>query len=270
MQLEFEIRAELKKLLGAIAHKNHDVAMKAHKALYTIGSPAIPFVTEALLDLDLSGATTRVKSAVEMRYVIALVSLIHDIDENQSSQAAHQRIQKGCRDATKQRLKSILEFTLNDYIQYEITGVRIFESKQIKSQINIQSRLERWFTNVSEDDLREIDRIYIISRAEDQDDASGYYTPIFYNIELVWDATDAKFNPLTWLLLIWEEMTLYHEIGHHVRKHTFGKIKEQEEEAESYAMRRFLSSRPALYRTLKVIFKVLKFFRRKPKWKAAA
>lgn len=270
VELESEIRTELKKLLGAIAHRSYREAMKAHKTLYKIGSPVIPFATNVLLDLNLSDTTSsRVKSTVEMRYVTGLVSLIHDIDENESNKVAQQLIQKGCQTATQQQLKSILEFTLNDYVQYQIRGINIFEHRQIKSQFDIQAKLEKWLRNVSSDDLREIERIYIVSRSEDQDYA-GYYTPIFYNIKLVWNTTGTKFNPVTWLDLMEVEMVLYHEIGHHVSRHTFGQIKEQEDEADKYAVRRFLSSRPALYKTSVVIFKVMKLFKRKLAWKEVA
>jgi hypothetical protein len=259
----FKIRAELKKLLGAIAHENYEEAMKAHKALYNIGSPAIPLISDTLFGLDWSHTTSsRVKAAVEMRYITGLVSLIHDIDETEAQKVAQQLIQKGCSATARQRLKSILEFTLDDYLQYKIRGVNIFEHKGINSRFNIQSKLERWFGNVSDDDLREIDRIYIVSRTEAQDYA-GCYTPIFYNIKLVWDMPSAKFNPVTWLKLLWIEIVFYHEIGHHVRRYGFGQLEEQEDEANSYALQIFLSSRPALYKTLGVIFKVVRLFRRK-------
>jgi hypothetical protein len=209
-----------------------------------------------------------VKSTVEIRYVTGLVSLIHDVDENASKQIAQQLIQKGCGTVTQQRLKSILEFTLNDYVQYQIRGVNIFEDKQIKSHFNIQASLESWLRNVSDDDLREIERLYIVSRSKDQAYA-GRYTPIFYNIKLIWDATGAKFNPVTWLKLRWIEMVLYHEIGHHVPRHTFGQNEEQEDEADTYAVRKFLSGRPALYKVLRIISKVVKLFKRKSAWKEA-
>ena len=262
MELESQIRTELKKLLVAITHQNYDGAMKAHKALYKMGSPTIPFVTDTLLGLDLSHATVRVKSTVEMRYVTSLVSLIHDIDENESKKVTQQLIQKGCSATVKQRLNSILAFTLNDYFQYEIRGVKIFEYKKIKSQFNIQSKLERWFSNIPEDDLREIDRVYILSPTKDQENA-GCYMPIFYNIELTWDVSGTKISPVTWLALFWMEIVLYHEIGHHVNKHTFGRIQKQEDEADNYASRVFFSSRPVLYKNLRVISKVVKLFRRK-------
>jgi hypothetical protein len=270
MALEAEIRIELKKLLAAIAHKNNAEAMKAHKALYKIGSSTIPFVADALLNLDLSQTSSaQVISGVEIRYAIGLISLIHDIDENASNKVAQQFIQKGCKATTKQRLKSILEFTLDDYLQYEVQGIKIFEEKEIKSQVNIQSKLEKWLSNVSEADLSEIDRLYVVSQTKDQEYA-GRYTPIFYNVKLVWDVSGTKFNPITWLKLLWLEMVLYHEIGHHVYRHTFGQQEEQEAEADKYAVGRFLSTRPALYKTSEAIFKVVKLFRRKSKWQAAA
>jgi hypothetical protein len=185
MELESEIKAELKKLLAAIAHENYREAMKPYKALYIVGSPTVPFISDVLFGLDLSEtASSRMKSKVEMSYATVLVSLIHDIDENEAKKIAQQLIQKGCRDSIKQRLKSILEFSFDDFYQYEISGVKIFEYKQIKTQFNIRSTIEKWFRNVAEDDLKEIDRIYIINRTEFQEYA-GYYRPIFYYINVV-------------------------------------------------------------------------------------
>jgi hypothetical protein len=270
MELEAEIRTELKKLLAAIAHKNDAEAMKSHKALYKIGPSTIPFVADTFLNLDLSDTSSaQVKSGVEIRYAIGLISLIHDIDENASKKVAQQFIQKGCKATTKQRLKSILEFTLSDYLQYEVKGVKIFEEKGIKSQVKVQSKLEKWLSNVSGADLSEIDRLYVVSRTRDQEYA-GRYMPIFNNVKLVWEVSGAKFNPITWLKLSWIEMVLYHEIGHHVYRHTFGQVKEQEAEADKYAVERFLSTRPVLYKTSEVIIKVVKLFRRKSKWQTAA
>lgn len=262
MAFESEIKAEIKKLLGAIAHENYREAMKPYKSLYNIGSPTIPFISDVIFGLDLSKiASSQMKSKIEMRYISGLISLIHDIDENEAKQVAQRIIQKGCSESVKQRLKSILEFSLDDYFQYEISGVKIFEYKGINTQFNIQSKLREWFRNVP-DDLKEIDRIYIVNRAESQDYA-GYYKPIFYHIKLVWDVPGAKFNPVTWFKLALTEIVLYHEVGHHAHRHTFGQIKEQEEEAETYAGLKFLAARPVIYKALEISSKVVRLFRRK-------
>jgi hypothetical protein len=79
-----------------------------------------------------------------------------------------------------------------------------------------------------------------------------------------WDATGARFNPIPWLNLIWVEKVLYHEMGRHVPRHSFGQSEEEEDQADAYALRKFLSSRPALYKVLKIIAKVVKLFKRKP------
>jgi hypothetical protein len=42
------------------------------------------------------------------------------------------------------------------------------------------------------------------------------------------------------------EGTLYHKIGHHVHKHTFGQDPEQEKEANAYAARMMKRAHPTL------------------------
>lgn len=266
MTFESEIKAEIKKLLGAIAHENYREAMKPYKSLYNIGSPTIPFISDVIFSLDLSKtASSQMKSKVEMRYITGLISLIHDIEENEAKQVAQRIIQKGCSESIKQRLKSILEFSLDDYFQYEINEVKIFEYKQIKTQFNIQLKLKKWFTNIPDDDLKEIDRIYIVDRIEHRNYA-GYYMPILYYINLVWDVPGAKFSPVTWLELALTEMVFYHEVGHHVRRHRFGQIKEQEDEADIYAGQKFLAAHPVIYKALEISSKPIKLFRRKFRW----
>lgn len=42
------------------------------------------------------------------------------------------------------------------------------------------------------------------------------------------------------------ERALYHEIGHHVHRHSFGEIPEQEQEADAYARRLMKIGHPVL------------------------
>lgn len=273
MTSEKIIKTELKNLLRAIAHKNSRDVMKAHKVLYQIGPPSIPHIKGALFGLNLSSTNSSIlmKSASELRYVTSLMSLIHDIDENESKKVTQKLIQRGCNTIIIQRLESINSFTLEDYFQYEIRGIPVFEYKRIESKYEIRPKLEQWFRNIPDDDLKEIERIYIVERTEEQDYA-GYFMPIFYYIKLVWDTPQARYNPVLWLRLIEMEFTFYHEIGHHIHRSTGeGKLKqEREDEADSYAAYRFISSRPVLYKILWVIYRTVKLFRPNYKVKQAS
>lgn len=121
--------------------------------------------------------------------------------------------------------------------------------------------LEKWLRNVPEDDLKEVERIYVIPKHEQG--YAGQYTPIYYNIKLVWDEPRTQMNPQNWFDFMFLEMVLYHEIGHHSHRHTFGQDKEQEEEADKYSRRVYFSSRPKLYNILKLVAKFINIFRRK-------
>jgi hypothetical protein len=229
--------------------------MKAHKALYKIGKPAIPEIREALFQLNLS----RFKHPVRLRYVTALVSLIHDIDETETERIAYKLAQDRCDEIILQRVKSISEFTVEDYIKYQIKGVNIFESKRLVTKQKVRPFLQKWLKKVPEKDLKEIERLYLLHRAERV--YKGYYMPIFYNVGLVWDNPYANFNPISWLSLLFTELTLYHEIGHHAYRHSFGQDMKQEEEADEYAVRIFLSSRPTFCKILLASRKIVRFFK---------
>ncbi len=273
MESEQKIRAEIKKLLGAVAHSNFPEAMKAHKVLYKTDSSAIPYIEESLFKLDFSKGALR-HSKAGMLYVTSLVNLIHDIDEDESRKVTRKLIQQGCNTTIAQRLETINSFTLDDYFQYEIKGVSIFEYKKIKSKYEIRPNLEKWFGNVPDDDLKEIERIYIVDQTKEQDYA-GYFMSIFFYIKLVWYASQEEHYPiwlkfLLWLSLINMELTFYHEVGHHVHRHTRNKKlkQEREDEADRYARRRFLSNRPTLQTFHKIFwgaFDVVNLFRPNPK-----
>ena len=51
------------------------------------------------------------------------------------------------------------------------------------------------------------------------------------------------------------ESTLYHEIGHHVHRHTFGQDAEQEKEADDYADRIMINSNKIFFRIARLLKK---------------
>ena len=202
MELEQKISTTLRKLMHGLAHNHSSEVMKAHKTLYKMGQPVIPKVREALFQLNLS----KFKHPVRLRYVTALISLIHDIDESETERIASQLVQDGCDEIILQRVKSISEFTTNDYRKYEIRGVNIFESKRLITKQKVHSILQKWLEKVPEKDLKEIERLYLLHRAEQG--YKGYYMPIFYNIGLVWDNSYSNFNPVSWFSLLFRGSAL--------------------------------------------------------------
>ena len=51
--LETEIKAQLKKLMSGLTHKNHKEAFLAYVSLQSIGHQALPFIKQTLLGLRL-------------------------------------------------------------------------------------------------------------------------------------------------------------------------------------------------------------------------
>ncbi|MBI1881139.1 MAG: hypothetical protein HYR94_23415, partial [Chloroflexi bacterium] len=165
MEREQEVNIALRKFMHGLAHNHSSEVMKAHKALYKIGKPSLPQIREALFRLNLS----KFKHPVRLRYVTALVSLIHDIDEAETERIANQLAQDGCDEIILQRVKSISVFTVDDYIRYEIKGINIFESKRLGfTKQKVRSLLQKWLEKVPEKDLKEIERLYLLHRAEQE------------------------------------------------------------------------------------------------------
>lgn len=115
----------------------------------------------------------------------------------------------------------------------------------IKCKCNIQKYIEKWLSNLPTNDLSGIDRIYIV-RPEDIK-AEGNYTPVLFNITLAWANDFREGSFLFNLLAIYREKVLYHEVGHHVHRHTFGQLPKQEKAADRYAAKILRREHPLLY-----------------------
>lgn len=109
--------------------------------------------------------------------------------------------------------------------------------------------------NVPREDLCEIERIYVVT--DEGQDYAGNYLPVLFNITLVWYNPFSRRSITGRLLVSHIEKTLYHEIGHHVHRHTFGQDAEQEAQADQYAIRLLQLSRPKLSKFAHILRKVI-------------
>jgi hypothetical protein len=240
-ELNQNIKRSLRTLIRGLTQDNVAEMYGGYKDLFQVGVPAIPQIREAILKSNWS----KLKYPNEIRYVSGLVNLIHDIDESEARRLTNQLKDNGCDLAVARILDSICTFTLADYTQYNLCGVAIFEHKKLVTKQNVRAKLERWLKNVPIEDLKEIERIYIL-RNEDLK-SLGNYKPILYRINLVWDNLSSRWSPMAWLNNFIIESTLYHEIGHHVHRHTFGQDPDQEKEAEKYSDRIMANSNHLLF-----------------------
>jgi hypothetical protein len=243
-----DINRSLKNFIRGLTQNDVAEVYESYKALYQVGPAAIPQVR----DLIFKSNWSNIKYPNEIRYVAGLVSLIHDLDESESEQIRAELLSNGCAPALGRILDSIGSFRSNDYTHYEVRGVKIYEHKQLETNQHIKRRLEQWLKTIPGQNLDAIERIYII-RKEDLA-ALGSYAPILYCINLAWDNPSARWNPISWVNNFMIERTLYHEIGHHVHRHTFGQDPEQEDAADKYADRLMVQRH--------LLFKIVRLFKR--------
>ena len=225
-----ETQQIVKALMGSLIQNANEEIYKNSKELYQIGEPALTPLIEAVLPHDWS----KVDNKNQMRLLTGIVSLINDINEEACQKTAKIIIEKGCTRAVKQCLNSITVFTLNDYTSYNKHGINIYILNELNDINFIENKLDEWLSIVPKEDTKEIDRIYVIPYKEDYT-WSGTYTPILSYITLVWESDYADSFLWKWIDLVRTKHTLYHEVGHHYHRHTFGQNEEQEKEADKYA-----------------------------------
>ncbi len=244
-----DISRSLKNFLRGLTQRDLSDRYESYKALYQLGPAVIPQIR----DLIRKSNWSNVKYPNEIRYVAGLVSLLHDLDESESEQIRAELLSKGCAPALASILNSIGSYKSDDYLNYQVRGVKIFEHKKLVTKQNVRRRLELWLEPIPNQDLEAIERIYII-RKEDLA-ALGSYAPILFCINLAWDNPSARWNPMSFLNNFIIETTLYHEIGHHVHRHTFGQDPEQEGAADNYA------DQIMAHRSNHLLFKVMRLFK---------
>jgi hypothetical protein len=234
-----EIAGYLKTLIRGLVQGNLPEAYIAYRALYRTGKPAIPYVREALL----SCSWPKYRRAGKVRYISGLISLLHDISEDESRRLVGQILSGDSDIGIMRAVKSICSFTRADYLTYEVRGVTVFEHKALADQA-VGRRLTRWLGNVPGADLADVDRLYVIP--PDGRESLGSYMPMLFNVTVVWHSPFSTRNPLSWLACLGIRYTLYHEIGHHAHRHVWGQIPDQEEEANAYAARRVWLGHPVI------------------------
>lgn len=249
--LSQEINTSLKTFIRGLTQANLSESLEGYRLVLEIGSPAVPLIRDAILRSNWSN----VKYAEEVRYLSGLVRLLRDIDESEAEEMATHIKRNGCDMGVAHILDAICRFTLADYSQYEIRQIKVFERKRLITKQAVQPKLEKWLKDVPEADLEGIERLYVLRKIDLS--ASGNYVPILCTINLVWDNPLSRMNPMSALNLFLVKYTLYHEIGHHVRRHTFGRDPVQESEANEYADRMMVASWPGISKITRILRRVV-------------
>jgi hypothetical protein len=200
-----------------------------YKKLYKTGADAVPLIERYLLSADWS----KIRYQPQVALVCGVFSLLHDIDENKSIEVARTVLPRS-RNSPKQISKCItylVSQTSKNYYIYRVRNITVYISKHFTKHKKIAKRLAKWLSVIPPRRIRKIERIYIVSDKESSRYA-GTYTPILDVIMVYWTQ---KHTFLRWINNFHNEFVLYHEIGHFVNKHTFGQIRQQEDEADNYA-----------------------------------
>jgi hypothetical protein len=253
--LDDNITTNLRGLWRGLIQDNLREAFLSYKTLYRIGTPVIPFIREAVLRRDWQN----VRHKSEVRLLCGLISLVHDIDERASKELSLQVVRSGCPASLRHALNSICSFTVEDFLVYNLHGVSIYEQKRLLKKQELKPILNKCLALVPQADLQGIERLYVIGPP--QTGYLGTYTPFLTKIAVVWDNPYSALNPLSWLALYQFEYVLYHEIGHHLYRHTFGQDQEQEKEADEYAdclmMKKIQTSQAITCKVLRVAVRLL-------------
>ena len=234
--------------MGSLSQNVNEEVYKNSKELYQIGEASLTPLIKAVLPHDWS----KIDNKGQMRLLTGIVALINDINEEACRKTAQAIIEKGCTRAVKLCLNSITSFTLNDYTLHIEHDLKIYIFNELNDIDFIKEKLGEWLSFVPKQDLKQIDRIYLIPYNEEYT-YSGTYTPILSYIRLVWEKEYADSLLFKWIDLARTKHTLYHEIGHHYHGHTFGQDPEQEKEANEYASKLMRRAHPNMARVAKTL-----------------
>lgn len=225
------------RLLGAIGRGSARDADRAYRELYLIGVPAIPALQEALFAGDLFEL-----NKPTMARLTTLLTLIHDIDEARAAETAAKLINRRCNPVYALRIKTVLGYRRAAFAQYEVHGIAVHEALSLPRNRKRRRLLAKWIATLPPGDIDGVEKIYLIPRK--QQDYAGTYAPYLGVITLVWDNAFERDGPLAAIGHVLIERTFYHEVGHHVHRHTYGQDTVQEDEAEAYAIARVRAAHP--------------------------
>jgi hypothetical protein len=232
----------LRTLIRGATQRNMKEVYAGHKAPYEIGRPAV-------LEAIERGDWTRLRYPNQTRYFAGLASILHDLDEDESKRLANRLKQGRSHPAIVSTIESICAFTIADYHEYELMGIKIFQHHSIPASEPVGSKLKRWLRVAPTEDLVGIERIYVLPAGDHR--YLGCYTPFFCNVSIVWNSPYSRWNPLRWMPMFMIERTLYHEIGHHWHRHRGAENPVQEEQADRYSQYLLASSSHLIFRLIR-------------------
>lgn len=247
-----EIKRHIKRLKQGLLTSDREIADQASIRLMGFGDKAAPVVLDELLKIDLQKNISMEAASLISGLVIVLRDLDEDVAESFITDAINQKLNP----ILHVELERTLRFSINNYRQSNYGNIVLLEERTIDERLNATAYICKWLSKLPKGDLIGISRIYIVNEHLDFE-YHGTYTPNIANIAIVWDSSIRTFNPLNWILRFGIKDTLYHEIGHHRFKHTYGQDELQERIANEYSGEQIRRAHPTFRKLVKAINLIL-------------
>lgn len=227
----------LDRLIRAVGHGRYSEVLEAYKACYEIGAPLVSPLVEKIR----GGRWRDLGPSEKLRYLTHLMRLLHDIDESASRALTDEILGKGCHPVVAARLRSIQAFTLKDFEAHTHGPLTIYVATSIPRRETVRRYLSTWLGHIPAEDLDGIHRLYVVKK-DRLPKCRGNYLRVLSVISLIWQ----PFYGWNRLAALQAELTLYHEVGHHVDRRV-SELKESSEAfADTYAERMFRRVHPRL------------------------
>lgn len=223
---------ELRRLKRGLMTGNERTALSAYRAIYKIGLPAASVVHAELERFDLS---EHLSTEAAMLFA-GLIALQRDLDETSSNAFIERKLAGQCSQLTAALLRSAQRMSSQNFRKSNFGDVVILEHASIDQDYRACENVLSWLSQLPPEDLLGISRIYIVPN-DLKNDWLGTYMPVLGIVTVAWMTLVPPLRVFNRFMNSVHRHVLFHEIGHHVHKHWFGQISEQEAEAEAYARR---------------------------------
>lgn len=228
-----ELEAALRKLKRGLMSTDEPVALAAYKQLYEAGSRAAPILERELAKFPFE---TSPKHPEAMKLLAGLLAMQRDIDETASDCLIDTALARRCPDVVSALLRSVRRISKNEFRRAAAGSIEVWEHLSLDCRYNASLRVREWLEELPESERDGISRIVIVPHSLEKD-WMGSYLPILGVVTLAWMTFLPPESRLIRIINANHQFTLFHEIGHHVHRHSFGQDPEQENEANVYAFR---------------------------------
>lgn len=247
-----EVTAQINNLLRGVNFSNVETVRDAWRELLDQGEAASPLVREKLRN----PAWEKKSQKRLVDYFTVMLSLLGELDPRACREEI-QRLRGGKLNPVYGKVVDALARRLNDRPATHIgPSIPVYVAEDIEERDFVIACLERWSCTPGLE-LEGVTRISVV--AEDPDfDYLGQYCLYLSGILLTWPPKRVGMSRLWWQRFQ-AELTFYHEVGHHACGHLEGgQVEEQEKEADRYAAKMMLRSRPVFTRVLRAVVNTIK------------